>query len=398
MPLGPFKFEPCIDCGGSATCCCNYVAVFILCGTPVNFTFDHTRDNSASGTGGHGICHGSSTITDPGTLGEGLSCPCRVIVPSGYPTLLAQLQVEFTSGCVFESFTGNLDLATTSGGTTPSRYAGDALCHINLEIFATDGTSDLTGVTCRIYKVCNCTYAYMGSATFPDGLGGSPAYALGPVNNCCCKCCPFPGSGPAPGAGFFRHWLIAITGTLGGGAPGCCTSLPSSETVIITSTATPSIPSEGSLGDRSFCVWNGGTWSMQSDGGVISLFPTAAFPNCIFSGNDLLTCRIDESDNSPITFSIEDCTGLTATATPVAGTWQSCYAPLPSMLLGEERKADRPPCAFFGKPTGDTVDCPTCAGRVSLKLFACSVFGKCTPAKAAQGVACCVGCKEYEAA
>lgn len=54
------------------------------------------------------------------------------------------------------------------------------------------------------------------------------------------------------------------------------------------------------------------------------------------------------------------------------------------------------PCRFRGGPTGDTVSCPTCRGRVELKVFACAVHGTCTPGKAAPGVACCRGCPDRE--
>jgi hypothetical protein len=56
-------------------------------------------------------------------------------------------------------------------------------------------------------------------------------------------------------------------------------------------------------------------------------------------------------------------------------------------------------CRHLGGPTGATVRCPTCRGGVELKLFACAVYGECTPGKCAPGVACCQGgrCPSYEA-
>ena len=56
------------------------------------------------------------------------------------------------------------------------------------------------------------------------------------------------------------------------------------------------------------------------------------------------------------------------------------------------------PCANIGNPTGATVECPTCNGKVRLKLFACAAHGQCTTGKRVAGVACCVGCGEYAAA
>lgn len=58
-----------------------------------------------------------------------------------------------------------------------------------------------------------------------------------------------------------------------------------------------------------------------------------------------------------------------------------------------------PPCRFFGEPTGETRLCPSCTGRVELKLFACGVHGVCTPGKPgkpADGVANCNGCPQRE--
>lgn len=51
-------------------------------------------------------------------------------------------------------------------------------------------------------------------------------------------------------------------------------------------------------------------------------------------------------------------------------------------------------CPYFGEPTGESIDCPTCSARVSLKVFACEVHGKCTPGRKVNGVACCRGCKD----
>lgn len=50
-------------------------------------------------------------------------------------------------------------------------------------------------------------------------------------------------------------------------------------------------------------------------------------------------------------------------------------------------------CVHLGAALGTTVSCPSCRGRVELKLFGCSRFGKCTLAKAVadKEVACCNG-------
>lgn len=67
------------------------------------------------------------------------------------------------------------------------------------------------------------------------------------------------------------------------------------------------------------------------------------------------------------------------------------YAP----LLGRPAPAQAPePCGRLGAPTGRTVECPSCSGRVRLKTFACGLHGECTLGKAAPGVACCQGCPD----
>jgi hypothetical protein len=53
------------------------------------------------------------------------------------------------------------------------------------------------------------------------------------------------------------------------------------------------------------------------------------------------------------------------------------------------------PCVHLGAPTGETAGCPTCAGRVELKLFACAVHGRCTRGKAAPDVPLCP-CPDHE--
>lgn len=52
-------------------------------------------------------------------------------------------------------------------------------------------------------------------------------------------------------------------------------------------------------------------------------------------------------------------------------------------------------CAFLGAPTGEVAECPSCNGRVRLKLFACAKHGRCTLGKPAPGVACCRGCPDH---
>lgn len=69
--------------------------------------------------------------------------------------------------------------------------------------------------------------------------------------------------------------------------------------------------------------------------------------------------------------------------------------PIPRFGGGRPKAAPRPACRHLGPPTGGAVECPTCSGKVSLKLFACAVYEVCTPGKAAPGVANCPGCPSY---
>jgi len=52
-------------------------------------------------------------------------------------------------------------------------------------------------------------------------------------------------------------------------------------------------------------------------------------------------------------------------------------------------------CRHRGSATGAAVLCPSCHGTVSLKLFACALFGNCTLARQAT-VACCATCPDRE--
>lgn len=111
---------------------------------------------------------------------------------------------------------------------------------------------------------------------------------------------------------------------------------------------------------------------------------------------------------------------------PVDGTWSAKLTPggkvtgcdeseaesmmvsfmaMPSMDEGEPQPArirapkakERPPCHRRGEATGELVQCQTCIGRVSLKLFACEIHGSCTVRKPVEGHACCQTCHDYEA-
>lgn len=56
------------------------------------------------------------------------------------------------------------------------------------------------------------------------------------------------------------------------------------------------------------------------------------------------------------------------------------------------------PCLHLGDATGETVECPSCNGRVQLKLFACTPHGQCTMARISAdlpGVRNCHRCADY---
>lgn len=54
------------------------------------------------------------------------------------------------------------------------------------------------------------------------------------------------------------------------------------------------------------------------------------------------------------------------------------------------------PCVHLGESTGETQECPSCAGKVMVKLFHCSIYNECTIYKNIEGKACCNNCKDYK--
>lgn len=51
-------------------------------------------------------------------------------------------------------------------------------------------------------------------------------------------------------------------------------------------------------------------------------------------------------------------------------------------------------CQHLGGPTGETKQCATCRGSVSIKLFSCAVHGTCSLGKPVPGVQTCDGCTD----
>lgn len=89
---------------------------------------------------------------------------------------------------------------------------------------------------------------------------------------------------------------------------------------------------------------------------------------------------------------------LAATRADYAELWGEpppvAAPPVKSKLVVKEKPAAPPPCPHLGKPTGDTVQCPTCSGVVHLKVFDCKIHGTCTIGRPAAGHGCCAGCPD----
>lgn len=56
-----------------------------------------------------------------------------------------------------------------------------------------------------------------------------------------------------------------------------------------------------------------------------------------------------------------------------------------------------PTCPHLGEPTGGKILCPSCRGKVELKVFACVVHGQCVQDKHPEGIQSCDGCKDRPA-
>ena len=52
------------------------------------------------------------------------------------------------------------------------------------------------------------------------------------------------------------------------------------------------------------------------------------------------------------------------------------------------------PCTYRGGVLR-TAECPTCQGRVEVKVFACELHSECTVVKSIDSTACCRACSDY---
>lgn len=55
----------------------------------------------------------------------------------------------------------------------------------------------------------------------------------------------------------------------------------------------------------------------------------------------------------------------------------------------------RPNCQHLGAYTGTRVECTSCAGKVMLSTFKCSVHGQCIPNRKVGSIKCCQECDDY---
>ncbi|MFO0801452.1 MAG: hypothetical protein U0804_28640 [Gemmataceae bacterium] len=71
------------------------------------------------------------------------------------------------------------------------------------------------------------------------------------------------------------------------------------------------------------------------------------------------------------------------------------HPPTPSATTTPARRAAAEPCPLRSAEPVDSVECPTCAGRVTLKVYGCEAHGRCTIGTPAPGVrGCCAGCPD----
>lgn len=96
----------------------------------------------------------------------------------------------------------------------------------------------------------------------------------------------------------------------------------------------------------------------------------------------------------------EGCGIQVPTKSPLEKVHAQCRSPLagpaPAMPAFTALRNTRTPCRYLG-PELRQVDCPSCGGRVRIKIFACEVFGECSLGKLIPRTKACDGCQKYEA-
>lgn len=53
-------------------------------------------------------------------------------------------------------------------------------------------------------------------------------------------------------------------------------------------------------------------------------------------------------------------------------------------------------CVHLGVVTDEKVECPSCNGKVLIKLHECSIYSRCSPYKAITGVHYCPHCPDFK--
>ena len=231
----------------------------------------------------------------------------------------------------------------------------------------------------------DCVYAEAGCFYTTDEASASPAYAAdctGSTTGDCAGDGNYANCGPDP----YPLWVLRCVEGTNNGLRGTVFGCPSSDPIR--------------FGITPYCEdFYADETTIISTDGVITGIPAQPAP-CNFNADDLFT-----ADGTP----------------PDAHTWSVSITPLgekklctTEMIMArirratmtpEERGDTRPargpkkvPCKNLGDANGRTVDCPSCNGKVSLKLFVCTEYGECTLGKKADGVACCSepgGCPGY---
>jgi hypothetical protein len=93
-----------------------------------------------------------------------------------------------------------------------------------------------------------------------------------------------------------------------------------------------------------------------------------------------------ESDTVMVA-TVERCGSIHA----VPGAYCRLCATLPQLAA-----APRGPCAHLGTETGERVLCPSCTGKVEVKVLNCAAHGRCTVGRQAGGLSCCATCPNHK--
>lgn len=335
---------PCC-CGGG--CCGCYTVALILCGEPIDFTLQYTV-TGYSPIASHGKWAGSP-FSDPG----GTDCDCRVMLFScgTGDDLIPALETEFGEGCVSTGYGGYFGNPPWAFDPLPipedyRNWGGlDCTAHGHLIIRIVPTSGDLTGASYRVWRTCG-TPTLIASGTFPDVLMGETSPASNPPrNSCCCKCCDplsFINTDGGGLIGYFSEWdCVSDCIYTEGVSPACCEDYCGvSKRVVIQPT-----PYGGDMfgGSEGSCQW-------IDEEGYYHIYGGLPDFNYVFDGicdlgsgiwtrdsNFAFGCRHGPDDLEPgeVVYSpVGYCGTFKVTCTPVAGSWVSCFDPIPGTEMG----------------------------------------------------------------